>query len=132
MTEAKQDKLERKKKQDIELTQDQPVFSPATDIYEKDDAILVICDMPGVSDSDIDITLENDVLSIIGRQHVDVPDGFKAVHQGYQSGILRRAFTITTAIDQDKIDAKLNNGVLHVVLPKTAAATPKKIEVKTA
>lgn len=127
--ESKALQTRKKETTDVELTQDQPVFAPATDIYEKDDAVLVICDMPGVDEKHVDITLENGVLTITGQQDRTDPEGYSLLHREYRSGIFRRTFTVTADIDQDKIDAKISKGVLNLVLPKSEKAKPRKITV---
>lgn len=113
-----------------ELTRDLPVFTPAADIYENDDSLLVVCDMPGVEEKNVEIGLEDDVLTITGNQGEYHPENYQLVYQGYHTGIYRRAFTLTTGIDQEKIKARLSNGVLSITLPKSAAAKPRKIAIE--
>lgn len=107
-------------------------FTPATDIYEKDDAILVRCDMPGVKDEQLEITLENYELTIIGRQEsAQMGVDYDLLTNEYDTGTLRRTFKVPQQIDRDKIKARLHNGVLDVELPKTAQAKPQKIKITT-
>lgn len=112
-----------------ELTRDLPVFAPDVDIYEKENAILVLCDMPGVDDKHIDITLENDVLTLTGYQGTAEPEGVTLLHRGYAQGIFQRSFTLSTEVDRDKIVARINQGVLQLTLPKAEEAKPRKITV---
>ncbi len=112
-----------------ELTRDLPVFSPDVDIYEKDDAIMVLCDMPGVDDKHIDITLENDVLTLTGYQDTAEPEDITLLHRGYANGIFQRSFTLSTEVDREKIAARINQGVLQISLPKAEEAKPRKITV---
>ena len=114
----------------IELAQDRPVFVPPTDIYEREDAVLVLCDMPGVDDQHVDITLEDDVLTLTGNQQVQEPEGHELLYRGHWPGVFRRSFTLTTRVARDKISAKLRNGVLQVILPKDEEAQPRKIKVE--
>ena len=116
----------------VEFAQDRPVFIPPTDIYERDDAVLVVCDMPGVDEKHVDITLEDDVLTLTGQQQEQEPEGRELLYRGYWPGVFRRSFTLTTRVSQDRITAKLQNGVLQVLLPKTEEAQPRKIKVETA
>ncbi len=116
---------------DVERAEDQPVFVPATDIYELPDKLVVLSDMPGVDEKHVDITLENDVLTLTGYQDTQEPTGHALVHRGYRSGIFERSFTIREHIDRDKIKAKMACGVLRIELPKAAEAQPRKIAVES-
>ena len=108
-----------------------PVFSPVVDIYETNKDILITADMPGVEQSALDITFNDDILSLTGTQSEAVPEGFKLLHGGAKTGVFKRSFTILSDIDAEKISAKINNGVLWIVLPKSEKAQPRKIEVST-
>ncbi|NCC52851.1 MAG: Hsp20/alpha crystallin family protein [Spartobacteria bacterium] len=119
----------QKKQEEIELAQDLPVFAPAADIYEKEDAILVVCDMPGVDDKHVDVTLDNDELTLTGYQHIEEPEGYELLHRGYAEGIFRRSFTLTSEINREKIEAKITNGILRLTLPKAEEVQPRKISV---
>ena len=112
-----------------EMTQDRPVYIPAADIYESEHNITVYADMPGVNDKNVDITLEDDILTLIGHQNDETPDNMELLYSGYCPGIYRRAFVLGTAIDRKKIDAKIKNGVLTLTLPKAEEAKPRKIAI---
>lgn len=128
----KEDKsIEKAKRNDAEPTRDAKVFVPVTDIYEKEDAILVRCDMPGVAQDQIDIRLENTELEITGTQAADKPEGMDLLAGEYETGVFRRTFNIPQLIDRDNIQARLHNGVLDITLPKAAQAKPRKIEITT-
>ena len=122
-------KAEKKSKESVELIEDRPVFVPATDIFEKADTIHILCDMPGVDDKSLDISLENDILTLTGRQTSEEPQGYEILRLGYTSGIFQRSFTLTAEIDREKIKAKIANGVLNIELPKSENAKPRKILV---
>lgn len=114
-----------------EPTRDLPVLVPPTDIYEGEERILVYSDMPGVQPKDLDVTLENDVLTLSGTAAVpDAPEG-EWVHRGFHPGVFRRTFVLTADVNREGIVARLSQGVLEVELPKSAAAQPKKIPVHT-
>jgi HSP20 family protein len=132
MTEKKKDVAVEKRPQGggVELAQDQPVFVPATDIYEREDAVLVACDMPGVEQSQVDVTLENDILTLTGVQATGDPQGKECLHRGYRTGVWRRSFTLTADVDHGKIQARIANGVLKVLLPKAEQARPRRIAVE--
>ncbi|HKL20366.1 MAG TPA: Hsp20/alpha crystallin family protein [Tichowtungia sp.] len=123
--------IEKTERKDVEPTRDAKVFTPATDIYEKEDAILVRCDMPGVAQDQIDIRLDNTELEITGTQSAGKPDGVDLLAGEYETGVFRRKFSIPQVIDRDGIKARLNNGVLDIALPKAEQAKPRKIEVTT-
>lgn len=116
--------------QAVELTRDQPVL-PATDIYERDDAIVVVCDMPGVDEKNVEVTVEEGVLTILGYQDTTEPADHELVYREYRPGVFRRAFTLSSDVDPNKIRAKLSNGVLRIELGKVQEAQPKKIPVET-
>lgn len=113
-----------------ELTHDRPVFIPETDIFETENAINVVCNMPAVDQKNIDISLENDVLTITGIQEEENFEGYEFLYQGYDRGIFQRSFTLSEAIDSSNIKASIKQGVLRIELPKSPAAKPKKINVE--
>jgi len=113
----------------VELTRDQPVFAPATDIYERDDAVLVFCDMPGVDEKHLEITLEEGVLTILGYADAPAPADHELIYRGFTPGVFRRAFTLGAEADPEKIRAKISNGVLRIEIGKTEKAQPRKIPV---
>ncbi len=130
-TEKKLDVAENKESVErVEPTRDLPVFVPETDIYEKADSMLVLCDMPGVDEKRVEITLENNVLTITGRQDTTTPADHRLLYRGYVPGIFRRSFTLATEIDRNAIRAKIANGVLELVLPKKAEVQPRTIKVE--
>lgn len=131
MKENKDKSLEKYQEGNAESAHEGPVFVPATDIYEKGDAILVRCDMPGVEQGEIDITLESNELTIIGSQAVAKPEGCDLLSTEYDIGTFQRTFKVPQLIDRNKIKAKLHNGVLDIELPKAEQAKPHKIEITT-
>jgi HSP20 family molecular chaperone IbpA len=114
-----------------EQTRPGPVFSPSVDIFENDNAITVLADMPGVKAADLKIDLRESVLTLTGR--VTAPESAKEsdVLREYQTGTFFRQFTLSETIDQAKIDAKLTDGVLRLELPKVEKAKPRQITVRT-
>lgn len=129
MKDNKNKSLEKYQEGAAEATRDEPVFLPNTDIYEKDDAILVRCDMPGVDQTGVDITLENHELVITGHQSAARPEGCDLLSGEYDSGTFERTFRIPQLIDHDHIKASLQNGVLDIELPKSERAKPRKIAI---
>ena len=113
-----------------ERTPDRPVFVPPADIYETRDNIVVVAEMPGVAPDGVDITLERRVLTIRGRNAGYEHTGYQRVYNEYADGDYERVFTLSENIDRDRIEATLKDGVLHLVLPKSETAKPRKIELK--
>lgn len=107
-----------------------PVFSPAVDIEESRDELVLWADLPGVNEDDLHITLEDKVLTIEAHVEPDVRSTHQPAHQEYQHGDFRRAFTISDAIDEQAIAATLTHGVLRLVLPKVEPAKPRTIAIK--
>ena len=112
-----------------ESTKPQKQFLPAVDIYETDQAVTVIAEMPGVAKDGIEISLEEGVLTMVGQRSNGEERG-KVLLREYESGCYRRRFTVSEAIDQEKIEAVMANGILTLILPKVAPARPRRIEVK--
>ena len=115
---------------ETEQTRDRRVFSPATDIYETDDEITLVMDMPGVSEKDIDITLEKDILSINAAVEPKLPEGFALSYAEYAVGDFHRKFRLTKLVDPEAIKAVLENGVLRLTLTKSNISRTKKIAVQ--
>lgn len=113
-----------------ERTRTEPVYTPAVDIYETQDNLVLLADLPGVTREDLTIKLDDEVLTIEGAAHASAAPGQHLLTE-YISGTFYRQFTVGEAINREKIDAKLKNGVLELVLPKAEKAKPKRIEVKT-
>ena len=105
------------------------VFSPQVDIFEDDQALTIVADMPGVPSENVSIDLQNDVLTLTGLPSVSTPDQEEVVLQEFNTGKFFRQFTLSEVIDQANIKANLNHGVLRVILPKIGPAQPRKIEI---
>jgi HSP20 family protein len=114
-----------------EQTWSGPVYSPSVDIFESDNAITVLADMPGVKAKDLKIDLRDSVLTLTGQ--IPAPESAmeSEVLREYHSGMFFRQFTLSDTIDHARIDAKLTDGVLRLELPKVEKARPRQIAVKT-
>ncbi len=123
-------KRETEKMEKVERTRDRKVFVPAVDIYETNEAIVLVAEMPGVDEKSIDVTLDNDVLTLRGRVDYKVPEGYDLIYNEYEIGDYERSFTVNEVIDVDKIEAEYHNGVLTVTLPKAEPVKAKKVQVK--
>jgi len=114
----------------VERARNRVVLSPAVDIFETTDDIVLTADMPGVDEKSVDITLEQDVLTVEGRMSEVVPEGYRLDFQEFHEGDYRRVFTLATDVDRDRIQAEVKNGVLRLLLPKAEPAKAKKIQVR--
>jgi len=106
-------------------------LTPDVDIYEDNEGIYVKADMPGVSKDRLDIQVNRDAMTIEGEAHIVMPEGMEAMYADIQSTRYKRSFVLSTELETDKIDAKLNDGVLSLFIPKRPEAKPRKIEVST-
>jgi HSP20 family molecular chaperone IbpA len=129
MKDKQEKSLEKAGREEMEAVRNEQSYVPVTDIYEKEDAILVRCDMPGVKQDAVDIHLENYELEITGKQGTEKPDGYNLLAGEYDTGVFKRKFSIPQLIDRDKIRARLHNGVLDIELPKAEQAKPRRIEI---
>jgi HSP20 family protein len=112
-----------------ERTRERECFVPRADIYETDDSVTVVADMPGVDENSVDITLEQNILTINGYTAPGGPQGYSLAYAEYQVGDYQRRFTLSDKIDRDKIEATMKDGVLRLRLPKVEP-TARKIAVK--
>jgi HSP20 family protein len=106
------------------------VFLPTADIYETDDALNVVLEMPGVEKNSVDIRVEDGVLKIDGRLDFSKYQGLQPLYTEYNVGHYSRSFRLPSRIDQNKIAAELKDGVLSLALPKVEEAKPRTIQVK--
>ncbi len=124
------EKQQAQQGQEVEATRARPVFLPCTDIFEREDALVVVADMPGVGPEAVDVDLTGNELTISGRVDDPAIEGHTLSSWEYEVGDYRRRFRLSGGIDADKIDASIKNGVLQVLLPKSKEAPPQKITVK--
>jgi len=122
------------KKEEVETpeerTRDVRCYVPRTDIYETNDDIFVMADIPGADENNIDVTLEKNKLTISARVEPELPQGYALVYAEYGIGDFERSFTVSEDIDRDHIEATVKNGVLSLKLPKAGPAKTQKIAVK--
>jgi HSP20 family molecular chaperone IbpA len=119
----------REVKSDREQTIPGRVYSPNVDIFEDDQALTIVADMPGVPSENVTIDLRDDVLSLTGVPSASVPEHEDFLLKEYDTGKFFRQFTLSEVIDQGSINANLSNGVLRVTLPKVGPAKPRRIEI---
>lgn len=127
--------LEKRDKQEIETTASEQLqhsgnaYSPDVDIYISGDAAVFAVELPGVAKGDVNILVdETNSLVIRGKNSYKEPEN--AVFRQYRVGDFYRAFQLSDEYDKEKISAKLENGLLEVMIPKREEVKPRKIEIK--
>jgi HSP20 family protein len=135
MTEANMSpqELQVQEKRELEKKQESMVparfYLPNTDIFETDQALSLIVEMPGVDKNKVDVRVEDGVLTIEGRLDFSKYEGMQPVYTEYNIGHYRRSFSLSNKIDQGRISAEMKDGVLTLVLPKPEEAKPRRISV---
>jgi len=134
MTEQEKKELQLRDKEPIAKHEGEPtraglVFSPAVDIVRDDDAITLVADLPGVRKEDLELRVEDGVLSIAAPV-AEVEARHRPVYREYGIGGYARRFSLSDRIDAARISAELKDGVLTVTLPKADRLRPRKIDVK--
>ncbi len=134
MSESKE--LQVKEKQEVAVPAEQTrpglVFSPEVDIFETERQITLLADMPGVAADNVNIDLREGVLTLSGNVSPWEDGETSDVLVEFEIGKYYRQFTLSEVIDQNKIEAKLEDGVLRLNLPKTEKALPRRITVTAA
>lgn len=132
MTEEKKDVVVPEKKElesQKEHTTPAKRYVPATDIVENENELLVFMDMPGVGKDNITVKLEKNVLRIDGTIDMKGYSDLKPLYTEYNVGNYTRQFELSNKIDQAAIEAKMEDGVLSLVLPKVPEAQPRNIQI---
>jgi HSP20 family protein len=131
---AGQQELQVQQKREVDKAQEPTApmraFLPTTDIFETEDALTVVLEMPGVDRDNIDVMVENGVLTVEGKINFNKYEGLEPVYGEYNIGPYRRSFRISSRVDQEKIRAEMRDGVVSLVLPKAEEAKPRRIEVR--
>ena len=125
-----QEKKELVSKGGEEKTVPARYYVPTTDIYETDDGLMVVMEVPGVGRKDIEVKVEEDVLRVEARIDRSKYEGMEPLYTEYNVGHFARAFSLSQAIDQQQIGASLADGVLTLTLRKASAAKPRLIEIR--
>jgi HSP20 family protein len=125
--------LEKKKASDVRVkTEEQERFiRPRTSIHEYDDSVVIFMDLPGVSKENLEINYNRGDLSVIGRRETWDLEKFKPCYSERFDGSYRRIFSLDETLDPEKIDAKLNSGVLEITIPKVESVKPRNIKIKS-
>lgn len=120
-TQKKDTAVERPQREEMYVT-------PEVDIFESNDAYLLEAEMPGVTKDGLELTLEEHVLTIVGHRNHEPAPG-TVVYRESHAYDYRRMFELDPAIDTSKINAKMEQGILRVTLPKTERVKPRRIKV---
>jgi HSP20 family protein len=130
---AEKQELQVQQKREVDKAQESTIptraYMPTADIYETEDALTVVLEMPGVSKDNVDVSVENGVLTIEGRIDFKKYEDLQPVYGEYNVGPYRRSFRISSQVDQDKITAEMRDGVITLTLPRAEEAKPRRIAV---
>ena len=103
---------------------------PRTSVYDTGKSLVLVADLPGVKDKDLELTLEQDVLTLAGERKMELPEGHTVHRQERRAARFSRTFNLPCKVDADGLDAQLKDGVLRVTLPKAPEAQARRIAVK--
>jgi HSP20 family protein len=131
---ASKQELQVQKKRELEAKEEGTIpartFLPTADIFEAEDALHVVLEMPGVEKDNINISVREGVLNIEGRLDFAKYEDLQPLYTEYNVGNYSRSFRLSTSIDQNKIGAELKDGVLSLTLPKIEEAKPRAIQIR--
>jgi HSP20 family molecular chaperone IbpA len=130
---AESQALEVREKKEVASREEKTVparyYVPDTDIYETEDALTVVMEMPGVEKKDVQIRLEDDVVRVEGRIDFTKYEDLEPLYTEYNVGHFARAFSLSDKIDQQQISAQLDDGVLTLTLKKAKEAQTRHIPI---
>jgi len=113
-----------------EVPVDQVVFTPPIDIFETAEGLVLQADLPGVSSDSLELQVQDNKLSLFGKVSLSIPSDARLIHQEYQVGHFLRSFILSDEVDHERISAKLNQGVLEVILPRLSKPEPRRIQIQ--
>jgi HSP20 family protein len=136
MAEKETKEIMTREKQQLTKPQEQTrpgrYYVPDVNICEFEDSLKLWADMPGVKEKDVEVTLKDGILTIVGQVATDMYAGLRPTYTEYNVGNYYREFALNEEIDESKIRATMRNGVLELELPKKEQAKPRRIEVQSA
>ena len=131
---ASTQELQVQKKRELENKEESTIpvrlFVPVADIYEAEHDLTIILEMPGVEKRNVDIRVEEGVLSVEGRLDLTKYRGLQPLYTEYNIGNYARSFRLSSKIDQNKIAAEMKDGVLSLKLSKIEEAKPRSIQIQ--
>ncbi|MFU8780280.1 MAG: Hsp20/alpha crystallin family protein [Kiritimatiellia bacterium] len=107
----------------------QTVYVPPVDIREDGESLTLLADLPGTEQHEVDLSMENGVLTIDAKPTMQAPEGYTLAGQEWDYGTFHRRFQISDAVQVDKITATVRNGTLKVTIPKREEVRTRKIEI---
>jgi HSP20 family molecular chaperone IbpA len=106
-------------------------LNPPIDIHEEPDGLILEADLPGASDNQVDVQLEDNVLTLHAKVNWPAPEGARPLYEEYRPGDFYRSFILSDEVERSRITAELKNGVLRLVLPKAERVKTRRIEIKS-
>ena len=110
---------------------DPVVFTPPIDIFETAEGLVLLADLPGVTLESLELQVQDNKLTLFGKVKSEIPRDARLIHQEYALGHFLRSFILSDEVDHERITARLNQGVLEVVLPQLRKSEPRRIQVTT-
>jgi HSP20 family protein len=105
--------------------------TPPIDIFDTDAGLVLRADLPGVTADDLELQVEDNRLTLLGKVTPPVPPEARLIHQEYRVGDFLRSFILSDDVDHERITAKLTDGVLEVTLPRASTSQPRRIQIRT-
>jgi HSP20 family molecular chaperone IbpA len=105
--------------------------APPIDIHEGPEGLTLEADLPGATEQNLSVELEDNVLSLYAKIDSPVPEAARLLHEEYRLGDYQRSFILSDEVDRERITAELKNGVLRLFLPKAERARTRRIEIKS-
>lgn len=107
------------------------LFTPPIDIFETEEGLVLVADLPGVSIESLELQVQDNRLTLFGRVHWELSTEARLIRQEYPVGHFLRSFILSDEVDHELIKARLNQGVLEVILPRLKRSEPRRIQVTT-
>jgi HSP20 family molecular chaperone IbpA len=124
----KRESLEKAGEKSLATRDETAYIAPPVDIFENEESLIVVVDLPGVDKNGVDIRVEDNILTIKGKANYTQPESI--LHQEFSLQGYYRQFQLSDEVDQSRISAESKNGVLTITLPKAEKSKPKQIKVK--
>ena len=125
--------LKVQQKREVESSRESTIparsFIPPTDVFENEQSLIVVMEVPGIQRDQVDVRDENNVLTVEGRLDQSKYNGLQPVYTEYNIGNYARSFQLSSQIDQNGIKAELNEGVMTLTLPKAETAKARRIKI---
>jgi HSP20 family protein len=125
--------LKVQQKREVENSRESTIparsFIPPTDVFENEQSLIVVMEVPGIQRDQVDVRVENNVLTVEGRLDQSKYNGLQPVYTEYNIGNYARSFQLSSQIDQNGIKAELTDGVMTLTLPKAETAKARRIKI---